>query len=371
MRWTVGIQHLSLKRPFRISRGSSDSRRTVLLEIQADGVVGWGEGAPNPRYGETPELVMEKLRDALPALAACNLRDPETFLEEARHRLHPVWSALQAVDLAVHDWWAKQQSAPLHRCLSLDPDAMHPTSWTLGIDTPQAVVEHAVEANEFQILKLKLGSDHDREMVSALRTVDRRPLRVDVNEGWTDRERALREIEWLADQGVELVEQPLPAHRFKDLVWLKRRSPLPLFADESLPGDGNPEHLVEAFDGINVKLAKCGGIQSALRLIRRAKTLNLRVMLGCMVESSCGIAGAAQIAPLADLVDLDSNLYLSRDPFIGHPVVQGCIRLNQLPGLGVVPASSAAGKSGAGEACRPRAGEADPSGNRPLRGTLC
>jgi L-alanine-DL-glutamate epimerase-like enolase superfamily enzyme len=281
---------------------------------------------------------VERLESALRRLASYNLEEREAFLDAVGHRLEGVWSALQAVDLAVHDWWAKQQNLPLYRCLGIDPLDMPATSWTIGIDHPQAVARQALEAAEFHILKLKLGSDHDREMVRALRAVDRRPLRVDANEGWDDRERALREIEWLALQGVEVVEQPLPADRFEDLVWLKRRSPLPLFADESFPGGGALEPFAEAFHGVNVKLAKCGGILPALCVMKRAKALGLKVMMGCMVESSCGIAGAAQIAPLADLVDLDSNLYLSRDPFRGHPVVEGRIRLTSLPGLGVVPA---------------------------------
>lgn len=337
MDWTIRIQHLTLKRPFRIARGSSDWRQTVVLRIESKGVVGWGEGAPNPRYGESPQLVMEKLESALPHLASLNLEEREAFLEAAGAQVEGVWSALQAVDLAVHDWWAKRQCRPLYRCLGVDPLTMPPTSMTIGIDQPQEVARQAMEAAGFYILKLKLGSDHDREMVQALRAVDRRPLWVDANEGWDDRELALREIEWLARQGVEMVEQPLPAARFEDLAWLKQRSPLPLFADESFPGGGALEPLAEAFHGVNVKLAKCGGILPALRAMERAKALGLKVMVGCMVESSCGIAGAAHIAPLADLVDLDSNLYLTRDPFCGHPVVEGRISLTPLPGLGVVP----------------------------------
>jgi L-alanine-DL-glutamate epimerase-like enolase superfamily enzyme len=166
--------------------------------------------------------------------------------------------------------------------------------------------------------------------------VDDRVLRVDANEGWADREHALKEIEWLAERGVEFVEQPLPADRWDDLVWLKRHSPLPLYADESMHGIPDLEQIAQAYHGINIKLAKCGGIRNALDLMGRAAKLGLQVMLGCMVESSCGIAGAAQIAPLTDHVDLDSNLYLSEDPFEGHPVVDGRIHLNDRPGLGVV-----------------------------------
>lgn len=333
MRWKVAIQTLQLRRPFRISRGSSESRRTVLLEIHLDGLVGWGEGAPNPRYGETPEATVDALRQALPQLNGLGMQEPVAFLQAAARRLEGAWSALQALDLAVYDWWAKSQGMPLYQALGIDPEQMPLTSWTLGIDSPEAVVAQAREASDFHILKLKLGSDHDREMVEALRREDHRPLRVDANEGWSNRQQALAEIEWLADRQVEFVEQPLPAAQWDDLLWLRERTPLRLFADESFYGVPDLKRLAGAYHGINIKLAKCGGILPALRLIKEARECGLEVMLGCMVESSCGLAGAAQIAPLADMADLDSNLYLDNDPFVPLPIVEGRIQLGRRPGI--------------------------------------
>jgi L-Ala-D/L-Glu epimerase len=333
---SVAVQTLLLKYPFRISRGSSTFRRTVRLRLQADGVVGWGEGSPNPRYNESVEGAATVL-DRLLQLPELELNDDiGALIDAASEVAGDCRSALQAFDLAVHDWYGRKTGIPLHQLWDVDPHTMPPSSWTIGIDEPEVMARRAVEAAEFEILKIKVGTADDRAIIESIRSVTARPLRIDANEGWADRETAIREIEWLAGRNVEFVEQPLPADRFEDLVWLKERSPLPLIADESACSLGDLEGLSAAFHGVNVKLSKCGGLRAALQLFQEARRQGMSVMIGCMVESSCALAAAAQIAPLADYVDLDSNLLVVNDPFDGQPMKRGRIELNRRPGLGVV-----------------------------------
>src|SRR5690606_7999185 len=206
---------------------------------------------------------------------------------------------------------------------------------------PDRVRERAREAAGFRVLKLKVGVEQDRAMVDAIRDVTDVAIRADANEGYPDRETALREIEWLAGQGVELIEQPLPAARLEDMVWLKERSPLPLIADEAYLQPEDAPALAEAYHGVNVKLVKCGGIATAREAIEIARSCNLQVMIGCTIESSLGIAAAAHLAPLADYVDLDGNLLIENDPFVGHPIQDGHLRLRDAPGLRIVRPAAA------------------------------
>lgn len=240
-------------------------------------------------------------------------------------------AARAAMDAAIMDWLGKSLGAPLFRLWGLDSVAMPPTSMTIAIDAPDRVRE----TSDFHVLKLKLGGADDHAMVKAIREVTDRPIRGDANEGFPDRETALREIEWLAGHNVELMEQPLPAARLEDMVWLKERSPLPVIADEAFLCSRDLPNLAEAYNGINVKLVKCGGTLAAREAIMLARSYDLEVMLGCTVESSLGIAAAAHLAPLVDYVDLDGNLLLSNDPYVGHPVVDGRIALRDAPGLGI------------------------------------
>ena len=241
----------------------------------------------------------------------------------------------RARELAVMDWVGESLGAPLYRLWDIDPAKMPPTSMTIAIDAPDRVRERAREASGFRVLKLKLGGAQDHAMVNAVREVTDTPIRGDANEGFPDRETAIREIEWLASHNVELVEQPLPADRLEDMMWLKARSPLPLIADEAFLRSRDLSKLANAYHGINIKLVKCGGTLAARETITLARSHGLRVMLGCTVESSLGIAAAAHLAPLADYVDLDGNLLIANDPYVGHPIVDGRIALRDAPGLGV------------------------------------
>lgn len=335
MKWEFETQRLILRHTFTIARGSSDFRETIRLAFTHEGITGWGEAAPNPRHKESPASVQTELAKLTAAKISGDPLAYRSFLNNLLPTLNHSYAARAAVDMAVHDWCGKALQLPLHRALGIDPEEMPPISKTIGIDSPDQMSQRAIESSDFKVLKIKLGTAHDRDLIESIRSVTSQPLRVDANEGWTDPEMALKEIEWLSTQNVELVEQPLSAERHDDLIWLKSRSPLPLIADEAVAHPEDIFNLASGYHGINIKLAKCGGIAAAQDLISTARAAGLKVMLGCMIESSCGIASAAQIAPLVDYADLDANLLLDNDPFDGHPVVDGVIRLSQLPGLGV------------------------------------
>ena len=336
MRLTFIERTLRPKQAFTLSRERIDERRSVYVELDHDGLIGRGEGSPIARYGETAEsclAALERMRDAVvdvnPITYASLIRSlwPLASLESA---------AMAAMDAAIMDWVGKSRKIPLYRLYGAEPAAMPPTSMTIAIDRPERVRERAEEAHNFPILKLKLGGEDDRAMVEAIRDVTDRPIRGDVNEGYPNREVALREIEWLAERNIELIEQPLPASRPDDMAWLKDRSPMPLIADEAFSGPETLSDIAEAYHGINIKLVKSGGALAARDAIREARRHGLSVMLGSTIESSLGIAAAAHIAPLVDYVDLDGNLLLANDPFDGHPIEDGRIVLCDLPGLGIV-----------------------------------
>ncbi len=335
MQWEFAIQKLNLKRAFTISRRSSDFRETVRLSLTHDGLTGWGEAAPNPRHGEDISLVTEAFERLRNHSFVHDLSDLEALLEETRVLASQVPSARAAMDMALHDWYGKKLGKPLHKIWGIPSDQPLKVSMTISIDSPDKTRERAREASEFKVLKVKLGSPLDRRNIKAIREVTDTPLWVDANEGWNTREEALDMIEWLNQKGVELVEQPLPAGDYEGLKWLRKNSPLPIIADESFSDLQDLEGIEERFHGINIKMAKCGGLSPARKIITEARKKGLLIMLGTMVQSSCGIGAACQIAPLVDFVDLDCNLLLTNDPFEGHPVKNGYIHLNNLPGTGV------------------------------------
>jgi L-alanine-DL-glutamate epimerase-like enolase superfamily enzyme len=224
----------------------------------------------------------------------------------------------------------------LYELLGLDSTHTPVTSFTIGLDTPEVVARKVREAAGYPVLKVKMGSADDREVLVAVRDTTDRPIRVDANEGWTPAD-ALERLEWLARLGVELVEQPLPAAQLEETKVLRRRSPLPFYADESVHRAEDIPRLAEAFDGINIKLMKCGGLAEATRMVAVARAHGMKVMLGCMIESSVAITAAAHLSPLVDIADLDGNLLLEEDPFVGATVVDGRLVLPDGPGLGVRP----------------------------------
>ncbi|HET7746620.1 MAG TPA: dipeptide epimerase [Vicinamibacteria bacterium] len=322
---------LRLRHVFRIARGASDMRRNVLLELEdEEGRVGLGEAAPIKRYGEDADGAGA----ALDAMGE-RLGDPRVFASGAQRVAIPGQaSAEAALDMALHDLAAQRMGVPLYELLGLDPADTPLTSFTIGLDAPEVVVRKVKEASSYPILKVKMGSDDDREVLTAVRDTTDRTIRVDANEGWTPAE-ALERLEWLHSLGVELVEQPLPAAMIAETRELRKSSPLPFYADESVHRAADIPPLAGAFDGINIKLMKCGGIAEALRMIAVARAHGMKVMLGCMIESSVAITAAAHITPLVDTADLDGNLLLDADPFEGSTVERGRIVLPDGPGLGV------------------------------------
>ena len=323
---------LRLRHVFRIARGGSATRTNVILEAALDGMVGLGEAAPILRYGQNAETagraldsMVERVDDARAYAVAA-----------ARVAIKGEEAAEAALDMALHDLAGQRMGAPLYELLGLDPKATPQTSFTIGLDTPDVVVRKVREASDYPILKVKMGSDDDREVLTAVRDTTDRPIRVDANEGWSPAE-ALSRLEWLASLGVELVEQPLPAAMIAETRELRRHSPLPFYADESVHRAADIPPLAGAFDGINIKLMKCGGIGEALRMIAVARAHGMKVMVGCMIESSVAITAAAHISPLVDTADLDGNLLLETDPYVGVSVVAGRLVLPDGPGLGVRP----------------------------------
>jgi L-alanine-DL-glutamate epimerase-like enolase superfamily enzyme len=326
-----------LRHAFTIATASRTSTPGMLVEVEHDGVIGYGEASMPPYLGETQA-------SAAAFLARVDLgRFPDPFqLGEILPAIDAIapgnTAAKAAVDIALHDWIGKKLGAPWHRIWGLDPTKAPVTSFTIGIDTPEVVRQKTREAAPYKIIKVKLGRDlaTDRALIDAIREVTDCPITVDANQGWPDRADALRMIEWLATRGVLFIEQPMPKENPDDTAWLRERSPLPLIADESVQRLPDVRRALGVFDGINIKLMKCTGLREAHQMITVARALGLKVMLGCMTETSCAISAAAQLSPLVDWADLDGALLIKNDVFLGTTVVDGKLTLNDLPGIGVV-----------------------------------
>jgi len=341
------VLRLTLRDPFRIARSDHDAGNavtTIVVELRDDrhpGVVGIGEGYPDRFYGETAatiEAVLPFLVDAVgePELSAQGLVRAG---EDLRWAIAHNGGAKCALDIALHDLAGKVAGVPVHRLIGLS-DEIPPTDFTIGIDEPALVAERAARAARFPALKIKVGGDNDLETLRAVRGVYDGPIRVDANTGWT-LEGAIGLLPALVDLGVELVEQPFPARRLDDLRRLQEVSSLPIVADESAVTIDDLEGLVGVVAGVNVKLAKCGGVGPAARMLARARELGFRTFLGCMEETSVGIGASAAVASLADWVDLDGNLLLADDPFEGLELGPDCRwLLAGRPGLGLTRRTS-------------------------------
>jgi L-Ala-D/L-Glu epimerase / N-acetyl-D-glutamate racemase len=344
---------LALAQPWTIARGSSTVKTNVLVRLGAagagdgpaeGGVAGLGEAAPNARYGENWQSVLATLDRLAPLVDD----DPER-LGEVVVRLHAAapagHAARAAIDIALHDLAGRRAGQPLWRMLGADPSRMPLTSYSIGLDTLPAMQEKVRAAAGRPILKVKLGRDDDRAVIEAIRAVTDKPLYVDANEAWRDREQAVALIRWLAGMGVVLVEQPVPAADNGAARFIRERVSVPIVADEAVLTETDIAAAADAYDGINIKLQKAGGIAMARRMIDRARALGLKVMIGCMIETSIGITAAAHLAPLCDWADLDGNLLIDNDPFVGATVEGGRILLPSGPGLGVAGAWPPEGSS--------------------------
>jgi L-Ala-D/L-Glu epimerase len=326
---------LNLKHVFTVSSFSRTTTPDVQVEVEYEGITGYGEASMPPYLGESIESVMTFLKkvDLVQFSDPFQLEDILTYVDS----IAPDNTAAKAsVDIALHDLVGKLLKAPWYKIWGLNKEKAPNTTYTIGIDTDEMVKQKTVEvAGKFNILKVKVGTDKDKEMINAIRSVTNLPISVDANQGWKDKYYALDMINWLHGKGVVMIEQPMPKDQLTDIAWITAHSPLPIFADESIKRLSQLKQMDGVFSGINIKLMKCTGMREAWKMLTAARTMGLKVMVGCMTETSCGISAAAQLSPLVDFADLDGNLLISNDLFKGMEVVKGKITLNNLPGIGI------------------------------------
>lgn len=324
---------LELQHRWTIARGGASSKDNVLVYYERDGLTGLGEAGHLTAANQTAAQTLAGLELLRPLYEE---GDPLAWRELPARAAATGASApaRAAIEMALLDWVGQKLGLPLCRLFGLNPARTLPTSFSIGLDTPELMQEKARAAGEFAILKVKLGGDSDEAIIRALRAVTDKPIRVDANEGWADKETAIRKIAWLETQGVELIEQPLPRAQIAETRWLRERTPLPIIADEAAHTARDIPALAGAYTGVNVKLMKAGGLVEALRMCEAAAAQGLDVMLGCMIETAVAITAAVHLQSLARWVDLDGNLLLKRDPFAGAVLQQGRWVPPDRPGLG-------------------------------------
>jgi len=325
---------LQLKHVFTLATSSRTTTPVVLTEIEYDGVTGYGEASMPPYLGESHESVSAFLS----RLDLAQFSDPFMLVDilEYVENLMPGNPAAKAsVDIALHDLIGKLVGEPFYRLFGLNPARAPLTSFTIGLDTPEVIRQKVLEAEPYKLLKVKLGRDNDREMIEVIRSLTDKPLCADVNQGWKDRNHALEMAWWLKEKGVVFLEQPLPKEMKDDNAWLSSESPIPIIGDEAVRNIPELMSNRDVYSGINIKLMKCGGMNNAMKMINIARAFGMKVMIGCMTETSCAISAAAQLSPLVDWCDLDGNLLISNDPFMGLNVVDGKVALPDKPGLGI------------------------------------
>ena len=326
-----------MRHVFTIANSSRTTTAIVLTQISYDGYVGYGEAALPPYLGESQVSVMEFLK----RVDLSQFSSPFQ-IEDIMHYVDNITTnntaAKAAVDIALHDLVGKMMGQPWWKIWGFNAQNTPCTSFTVGLDTEEVVREKTLEASPYRVIKVKLGRDEatDRMMVNTIRSVTETPICVDANQGWPNKFYALEMIHWLNERGVTMVEQPLSKYLNEETAWITERSPLPIIADESCQRLTDVAKLKGAFSGINIKLMKCTGLREAREMISLAKSLNLRLMIGCMTETSCAISAGAQLAPQMEWADLDGNLLIANDCFAGMKIVDGKITLDETPGIGVV-----------------------------------
>jgi len=325
---------LQLRHVFTIANNSRTTTPVMLTEVEFDGIIGYGEASMPPYLGESHKTATEFLSkvDLSPFKDPFELEDIIQYIDSLAAGNY---AAKASVDIALHDLIGKILGQPWHKLWGLNPLKTPNTSFTIGMDTPEVVKAKVSEAEVYKILKVKLGRDNDKEMIQTIRSITAKPICVDVNQGWKDKHMALDMIHWLATQGVVFVEQPMSRLAVDDMAWLTENSPLPTMADEAVQTVYDVLSVHKVYSGINIKLMKCGGMRNAHKMADMAKILGMKVMIGCMTETSCAVSAAAQLSPMADWADLDGNLLISNDIYEGVKVVEGKIILSQLPGIGI------------------------------------
>ena len=325
---------LQLKHEFTVASSTRTSTPVVLTEIEYEGLTGYGEASLPPYLGETQESVIEFL-SKVNLSSYSNIFDLETILAGIDAIAPGNTAAKASIDIALHDLTGKLMNQPLYNIWGLNKEKALVTSFTIGMDTTSVIREKVREAEQYKILKVKLGGGNDMEIIDAIRSVTKKPVCVDVNQGWSDRDYALDMAFWLKSKNVLFIEQPFPKDKPEDNAWLTEWSPLPVIADESVQRLDDVIKAKGVFSGINIKLMKCTGLREAYKMITLAKALNMKVMLGCMTETSCAISAASNLSPLVDYADLDGAELISNDIFEGTKIIDGKITLSGLPGIGV------------------------------------
>jgi len=331
------ILRLNLRHTWTTTMSSSTYRDTLHVAYSRDGITGHGEGAPIVRYHEDAEGARKAVESVRGLLLAADPMNFSAIMADVFQRVPGDWAGKSTIDIALMDWVGQKLGIPLYAWLGLDPADAPLTTFSIGIDTPEITRRKTLEAAAYPILKVKVGLATDEATIEAVRSVTDKKLRVDANEGWTDKEEAVRKINWLERQGVEFIEQPMPAEMLEETRWVRARVHIPIIADEACQRAADIPRLKDCFDGVNVKLDKSGGLLEAYRWIAIAKSLGMRTMLGCMISSSVSVTAAAHLSPLVDYADLDGNLLIANDPFRGVTVEKGKLILPRKPGLGLTP----------------------------------
>jgi len=326
---------LQLRHVFTVATNSRTTTPVVLTTIGYDGVTGFGEASMPPYLGESHESVLN-------FLSKVNLEqftDPflmEDILAYIEGVMPGNYAAKASLDIALHDLTGKLLGQPWFRLWGLNPEKTPLTSFTIGIDTADVVREKTLEAGAFKMLKIKLGRDNDREMIETVRSVTDVPIFVDVNQGWKDRVYAMEMAHFLNENNCLFIEQPMHKDQKDDIAWLTAGSPLPIIADEALQTVGDMLGMKGIYSGINIKLMKCGGMHAAYKMVTMARQMGMKILIGCMTETSCAVSAAAQLSPLVDWADLDGNLLISNDVYEGMTVVDGRVSIPDRPGIGII-----------------------------------
>ncbi len=325
---------LQLKHAFTLATSSRTTTPVMLVELEYDGIIGYGEASMPPYLGESHKSVAKFLSK----VDLTGFNDPFRMDEildyidgiETGNR-----AAKASIDIALHDLLGKIMGQPWYKIWGLTPENTPNTSFTIGIDTREMIIEKTLEAADFKILKVKMGRNNDQELIEAIRSVTDVSLCVDVNQGWKDKHQALEMIYWLKEKGIVFVEQPMPKEQIDDMAWLTENSPLPTIADEAFQRIHDIPKFKDVYTGINIKLMKSTGMREAKKMIEVARALDMKVMIGCMTETSCAVSAAAQLSPLCEWADLDGNLLISNDVYEGMKVIDGKVILNDWPGIGI------------------------------------
>lgn len=327
---------LQLRHAFNLAKYSRTTTPDVQVRLEYDGLVGYGEASMPPYLGESVESVTKFLS----SLDLSQFSDPFR-IEDIHDYMDSVApnnrAAKASVDIALHDLLGKIMGQPWYKIWGLNPEKAPSTSFTIGIDKADVVRQKVDEAAPYNVLKVKMGLDNDKELVDIIRSKTDRPICVDTNQGWSNKEKALEMCHWLSERNCLFVEQPMPKEMIEETAWLRERSPLPIIADEFLQRLPDVRRAAEAYDGINIKLMKSTGLHEAYKMAVLARSLGMKVMLGCMTETSCAVTAAAQLAPMVDWADLDGNLLIANDLFDGIKIVEGKVTIPDRPGIGVEP----------------------------------